>query len=249
MNLFIGDYKTFYKFVGGYARNKTLEITKPYKTGVCACCGVTGKEIQSAHKYGCERADLVKKWFHESVLQKENNDVYRVNLDEFDRLFIEFTSDISNFYFLCESCHKKYDRKEITDVDFEYIKESIKKISEKNKRCSVGSGGAQKNSVQTDADRNLQTMGKSWFVSFMYQFLHPEHKNWTKTIQSFRTAAFKKSKELGLHKRYIETILKANEASLGTNRINLTGVEVKKMAQEIFDNWEILVKNPKYAGI
>ena len=67
MNLFIGDYKTFYKFFGGYARNHTLYLTKKYKSGVCACCGATDKEIESAHKRGLERSELVKKFFHESV--------------------------------------------------------------------------------------------------------------------------------------------------------------------------------------
>ena len=132
MNFFIGDYKTFYKFFGGYARNNTLSLTKKYKSGVCACCGTKEKEIQSAHKRGFERSELVKKFFYESVY-KEDKGVYYVDLDKFEESFVNFSRDISKFHFLCENCHKKYDRGEISEKDFLYKDESIK--NEKKRAC------------------------------------------------------------------------------------------------------------------
>lgn len=127
MNLFIGDYKTFYKFFGGYARNHTLYLTKKYKSGVCACCGATDKEIESAHKRGLERSELVKNFFHESVFKEENGNYY-VDLDKFEESFVNFSKDISNFHFLCKKCHTQYDAGEIDENDFVYKDESIKNI-------------------------------------------------------------------------------------------------------------------------
>jgi len=126
MSLFVGNYETFYKFIDGYARNKTLSLTRKYKSGTCACCGTTEAEIQSAHKRGSERVDLVKKLFNASVVKTENGE-YFVDLDKFEKLFINFTSDMSNFHFLCGSCHTKYDKGELTEQDFKYKLESLKK--------------------------------------------------------------------------------------------------------------------------
>ena len=133
MNLFVGDYNTFYKFIGGYARNKTLSLTRKHKSGVCACCGTSDKEIQSAHKRGCERVDLIRKFFHLSIL-KEEGIVYTVNLDKFEQLFIDFTSDISNFHFLCGSCHTKYDKGEISEGNFKHKTASIKPQRRKSRK-------------------------------------------------------------------------------------------------------------------
>ena len=132
MNLFVGDYNTFYKFIDGYARNKTLSLTRKHKSGVCACCGTTEAEIQSAHKRGSERVDLVKKLFNESVLKTEKGE-YFVDLDKFEKLFIDFTSDMSNFHFLCGSCHTKYDKGEIIERDFKYKSESLKNTKKHKK--------------------------------------------------------------------------------------------------------------------
>lgn len=125
MNLFVGDYNTFYKFIDGYARNKTLSLTRKHKSGVCACCGTSSSEIQSAHKRGCERVDLVRKFFNASIL-KEENSTYTVDLDKFEQLFIDFTSDISNFHFLCGKCHTKYDKGDINEKSFKHKADSIK---------------------------------------------------------------------------------------------------------------------------
>lgn len=132
MSLFVGNYETFYKFIDGYARNKTLSLTRKYKSGKCACCGTTEAEIQSAHKHGSERVDLVRKLFDASVLKTEKGEFF-VDLDKFEKLFIDFTSDMSNFHFLCGSCHTKYDKGEITERDFKYKSESLKTLNKHKK--------------------------------------------------------------------------------------------------------------------
>lgn len=125
MNLFLGDYNSFYKFVGGYARNKTLLLTKKHKSGVCACCGRSDVEIQSAHKRGLERTKLVRCFFDNSVIE-QHEEKYLIDMDKFENAFTKFSSDLSNFHFLCEKCHKKYDRYEIDESDFCYKSASIK---------------------------------------------------------------------------------------------------------------------------
>ncbi len=133
MNTFIGDETFFYQLISGYARNTTRDITTKYKSGVCACCGAKGKEIESAHKRGCERSDLVKQWIKESILKKENS-VCHINVDKFNELFKNFTRDLSNFYFLCHDCHSKYDNAELNETDFKHISESIKQKRQKSER-------------------------------------------------------------------------------------------------------------------
>lgn len=125
MAQFIGNYKTFYKFVNGYARNKTLALMRPHKSGVCACCGETNAEIQSAHKRGFERAELVKRCFEAAILEK-SGDICTIDMDIFEKEFIEFTSNVSNFHFLCEKCHKLYDDEVISEANFKYKYKSIK---------------------------------------------------------------------------------------------------------------------------
>ena len=109
-----------------------MDLTKSYKAGVCACCGNTGVEIQSAHKRGFERSELVKQFFRASTLEK-TDDICTVDMDMFEQKFIEFSSDISNFHFLCEKCHKLYDDGLIAEDSFKYKNESIKEPRRKKR--------------------------------------------------------------------------------------------------------------------
>ena len=136
MNIFIGDKDFFYKIVKGYARNTTRDMTTKYKSGVCACCGIQQKGVETAHKRGFDRSVLVKEWINESMFQQKNS-VCRINVDKFDELFKKFTNDLSNFYFLCRDCHSKYDKGEIDEKDFKYISKSIKTAKNKRKRAPV----------------------------------------------------------------------------------------------------------------
>ena len=76
--------------------------------------------------------DLVRKFFNLSVL-KEEDGTYTVDLDKFERLFIDFTSDISNFHFLCGKCHTKYDKAEISEKEFKHKSESVKALRSRKK--------------------------------------------------------------------------------------------------------------------
>ncbi len=131
MTEFKGTYESFYKFFDGYARNKTLALTKKHKSGVCAYCGITNAEIQSAHIRGCERKDIVKEFFNQSIISETGNE-YVVDIDRFEELFVNFTQDLSNFHFLCQKCHNKYDKSpDIGETDFLYKAESIKQTPPK----------------------------------------------------------------------------------------------------------------------
>ena len=96
--------------------------------------------------------------------------------------------------------------------------------------------------------KKLGQMGSSWFVSYMYHLCnHPEHTNWKKTLNGFREGYFKSTR--AAHKKYLNKIAQSNEASLGTNRIGLSGAEIRRMAQELFDNWDKASKNLTYIKI
>ncbi len=95
--------------------------------------------------------------------------------------------------------------------------------------------------------KRLAQMGSSWFVSYMYHFLDPTHLNWVITENTFRTGYFKQTKQY--HKRYLEHILKGNEASLGTNKIHLSGAEIKRMAKELLDKWDFVYNNMEYKAL
>ena len=138
MNMFVGDYKTFKKFFDGYARNKTRDLTQKYKSGICACCGTKEKEIQSAHKRGFERKDLVRKFFEESTCSKEG-EICHVDLDKFEESFVNFSKNLANFHFLCEECHRKYDDSKIDESFFVYKAESIKNAKERTHTTKTAS--------------------------------------------------------------------------------------------------------------
>jgi hypothetical protein len=96
--------------------------------------------------------------------------------------------------------------------------------------------------------KRLAQMGNSWFVSYMYHLCnHPEHTNWKKTLNGFREGYFKSTR--AAHKKYLNKIAQSNEASLGTNRIGLSGAEIRRMAQELLDNWDKASKNLTYIKI
>ena len=132
---FSGTVKEFKHFLGGYCRNKTQNLLRKFKSGICANCeckrGDTDSkgskvQIDSAHKREFERDILVEKFCKESTVSG------KTDLDKFDKLFTEYHSNPDNFFFLCSSCHKKYDDGEIDEKDFKYIAESKK--PEKSKK-------------------------------------------------------------------------------------------------------------------
>lgn len=251
MSLFIGDYKTFYKFVDGYARNKTLALTKKYKSGICACCGTKsskGNEIQSAHRRGFERCDLVRKFFDDATI-KEENGVYQVDLDKFEKLFLDFTSNVSNFFFLCQNCHSKYDSGLLNESDFKYLTESKKVVEKKSKIQNTLPKLNKVSLVNNNLKDKLRVMGKSWFVSYMYfLFIDDNHKNW-KNAGNFnsRISVFKQSKIE--HKKYLLEILNSSGEKLKTNNLGLSGLEILDITKKLLANWDNIVKDEFYKGV
>ncbi|MBP5707806.1 MAG: hypothetical protein J6W79_02305 [Alphaproteobacteria bacterium] len=167
MNIFIGDDSFFYRLISGYARNTTRDKTAKYKSGVCACCGIKGKEIETAHKRGYDRSVLVKNWIKESVLQKKGS-IYHINVDKFDKLFKDFTCDPSNFFFLCHDCHSKYDHDKIDENNFKYISQSIKQIKANNKVKTT-------HHVSTGINKEYFIHGHACSAKEMENFLQTTH--------------------------------------------------------------------------
>ncbi|MBR4892132.1 MAG: hypothetical protein IKZ34_03060 [Alphaproteobacteria bacterium] len=88
-----------------------------------------------------------------------------------------------------------------------------------------------------DIRRMLNTIGRTWFVSYAYYiYVDSTHKNW-ELRPSYTDVAknyFEKLKRE--HFAILRDIIdNSQEQRLGTNDINLTGAEIKQMAQEILD--------------
>ena len=115
MSEFRGTKKEFIKFVGGYCRNKVRDIAakeRKKQNGFCECCGQKA-ELQSAHHRLLDRQTIVF-----NILDKfpKEGDIYIVELEKFEEMFIEAHMPIEDhFFFLCQNCHKKYDDGEINE--------------------------------------------------------------------------------------------------------------------------------------
>ncbi len=121
MAIFNGDKEEFKKFFGGYCRNKVLAITRSERqryNNKCACCGNTA-ELQAAHHRGFERIKVIELILDEKF---KSDNTYSVDLNEFEQLFIDRHLPISrHFFFLCPSCHKKYDLGLICEKDIKVL--------------------------------------------------------------------------------------------------------------------------------
>ncbi|MDR2748332.1 MAG: hypothetical protein LBB10_00300 [Bifidobacteriaceae bacterium] len=108
MAQFVGTFKEFNEYIGPYCRSKVNYITRKERkkhNEICEHCGKKS-ELESAHKKGFERKDIVKSLF------KKLNENKTINLEKFKRDFIDIHKPISkHFFFLCNSCHGKYDAK------------------------------------------------------------------------------------------------------------------------------------------
>lgn len=79
----------------------------------------------------------------------------------------------------------------------------------------------------------LNTMGASWFVSYMWhEKVDRAHTNWKKvSTYSNRSSVYNHSKHL--HKFWLEQIVSMNTDNLGKNKIGLSGSQVKEMAKNL----------------
>ena len=132
------------------------------------------------------------------------------------------------------------------------IKKKAKELLEKIKNAYIEKntendiGYTDKHLFDTDTDgisweltpkeeRDLQTIGKSWFVSRMYHdFIDRSHNNWELTPTGFKMGTFQNITRI-TQKKYLQNILKSNVTMLGKNKIGLSGTEVLKKTQELLD--------------
>lgn len=85
--------------------------------------------------------------------------------------------------------------------------------------------------------RLLRSMGKSWFISYLYYLkIDNQHLNWQnsnlsqKALQT-RISNFNNSKEF--YKIYLNEIIKSNPSSLDTNKLGLSGEDIIMMSNEL----------------
>lgn len=121
---FIGDIKSFKKYVAAGYRNKVNQWAKSEREkqhGICECCGQRS-ELQSAHREGMEFKDIITRILDNKYKIKDN--LYKVDLAAFEMEFKKAHDPICNvFFFLCVKCHNKYDKsKEITTEQLENIR-------------------------------------------------------------------------------------------------------------------------------
>lgn len=112
MAYFEGSLKEFNYYIGPIARNVIQQITKGAKKGKCCeKCHRSDVELQAAHVHGEERVQIIEHLLNQWY--KMSDGMYRVNLEDFIEKFKKFHFPIEkHFLFLCEPCHKEYDREE-----------------------------------------------------------------------------------------------------------------------------------------
>ena len=110
LSFYVGSFDDFNAYVGPKCRNIVQAMTKSLKRNapVCECCRQV-LPLQAAHKHGFERLDIIKRLLDSGTIIAP--DVYRVDLVEFEKQFINEHQPIKDkIYFLCEKCHKIYDK-------------------------------------------------------------------------------------------------------------------------------------------
>jgi len=83
-------------------------------------------------------------------------------------------------------------------------------------------------------DRLLNTMGQSWFVSYLYfTKIDKSHRNWEIADSNWRIAAFEKSTDS--HQQYLKDIKSSLSARHETNQLGLSYEDLKKMVAELLN--------------
>ena len=102
----------FHKFIGPRIRNQIQAITKKRKKELNHICDECkqNKELEAAHIKGNSRKDIINNLLINFMIDRERQ-LIRVNLKEFERLFIESHKPIDKYFrFLCSESHVKYDK-------------------------------------------------------------------------------------------------------------------------------------------
>lgn len=129
--LFIGSFKNFIAYVGGFTKNKIATLTKACKKKLsyqCEYCGKIVKQLDAAHIEGSDRQTIILDILNKYYQDPNNNDNYIVDLEEFGEKYVDAHLPLrDHFYFLCKSCHKLYDAtpQKLTDIE---IKKKIKPL-------------------------------------------------------------------------------------------------------------------------
>lgn len=90
MPVFKGTLADFTAFIGPHCRNLVNGICRKERkkqNGICEYCGNTA-ELQSAHKSGEERPEIIKKILDKNYKDKIDPSIYEIPLAEFDSEFI-----------------------------------------------------------------------------------------------------------------------------------------------------------------
>lgn len=135
MAMFIGSLAEFKKYFQGFCKNKVAQMTKSAKTArenICEYCGQK-RELETVPIKGNERMKIIESILNENFKQSETVDNYFIDLDKFEKYFIEVLNPIEkHFHFLCYDCHSKYDRRVISEIQIRN-----KTINAKNKPCEM----------------------------------------------------------------------------------------------------------------
>lgn len=109
--IFMGDIKSFKKYIAAGYRNKVNVWAKPERdkqNTICEFCREKA-ELQSAHREGKEFKDIIIQILEKKYKIEKN--LYKVDLVDFEREFKEAHNPIRDvFFFLCSECHNKYDK-------------------------------------------------------------------------------------------------------------------------------------------
>lgn len=109
---FVGSKEEFVKFIGGYCRNKVLNLTRAEKKklGVCQTPSCRKRTtLEAAHIHGRERITIINEILDNYI---NSDNLVEINLNDFERLFVEEHTPISkSIIVLCKDCHRAYDNK------------------------------------------------------------------------------------------------------------------------------------------
>ena len=109
MAYFEGTIREFTTYLGSYCRIKVMYITKKYRKnlGRCEECGSATRQLEAAHVKGKERPLIISNILSQYI----ENDLIKVDLDEFQEKFVDAHFPIEDFIrILCSECHRAYDK-------------------------------------------------------------------------------------------------------------------------------------------
>jgi hypothetical protein len=84
-----------------------------------------------------------------------------------------------------------------------------------------------------EGGEELAKMGASWFVSYSYYcFIDEIHMNW-KQVSTYNPRKSVFNRTHNFHLFWLQQVLDMNDDRLETNKIGLTGPQIKKLAGEL----------------